>query len=285
MIRQRYKELINIITASIAMPAILVGCNIGMDALNIDTAETDPYGGDTEITPTDTGEPQSSGNNPTLDDFVVLETSDKVRFEFNISDVDNDMLGGELSLVVGQQTVTYRYPEDVRSDGSTEFILWETSSFTPETQVTCRAIATDATGLNSTPAVYNFTLSTWTITSNEVGDDPSQVDGLGLIQIPGEILGNTHSTGNNGSTYAGDFDVMKFTSPKSGPAAFSLTWSASGADYDLMIADMTGAVQAYSSTNGTAYENFVYTLSSQTDYLLAVGAWSGPGGDWTIRIE
>ena len=78
---------------------------------------------------------------------------------------------------------------------------------------------------------------------------------------------------------------MKFTSPKSGPASFSLTWSASGADYDVMIADMTGAILAYSSTPGTGYENFNYTLSSQTDYLLAVGAWSGPGGNWTIRIE
>jgi hypothetical protein len=285
MIRLRVKALITPISLAFLASVLLQGCNLGLDALNLETGDTDPFGGDTEINRTDTGDPNSSGNKPTIDDFIVVETNDKVRFEFDVSDIDNDMLGGEITIVAGQQTVVYDYPTDVREDSSGEFVLWETSDFIPENQVTCRVIATDSTGLSSAPSTYSFTLSTWSVTSNEVGDDPSQVDGLGLIQIPGEILGNAHSTGNNGSSYTGDFDVMKFTSPKSGPASFSLTWSASGADYDVMIADMTGAILAYSSTPGTGYENFNYTLSSQTDYLLAVGAWSGPGGNWTIRIE
>jgi len=285
MIRLRVKALITPISLAFLASVLLQGCNLGLDALNLETGDTDPFGGDTEINRTDTGDPNSSGNKPTIDDFIVVETNDKVRFEFDVSDIDNDMLGGEITIVAGQQTVVYDYPTDVREDSSGEFVLWETSDFIPENQVNCRVIATDSTGLSSAPSTYTFTLSTWSVTSNEVGDDPSQVDGLGLIQIPGEILGNAHSTGNNGSSYTGDFDVMKFTSPKSGPASFSLTWSASGADYDVMIADMTGAILAYSSTPGTGYENFNYTLSSQTDYLLAVGAWSGPGGNWTIRIE
>ena len=285
MIRLRVKALITPISLAFLASVLLQGCNLGLDALNLETGDTDPFGGDTEINRTDTGDPNSSGNKPTIDDFIVVETNDKVRFEFDVSDIDNDMLGGEITIVAGQQTVVYDYPTDVREDSSGEFVLWETSDFIPENQVNCRVIATDSTGLSSAPSTYSFTLSTWSVTSNEVGDDPSQVDGLGLIQIPGEILGNAHSTGNNGSSYTGDFDVMKFTSPKSGPASFSLTWSASGADYDVMIADMTGAILAYSSTPGTGYENFNYTLSSQTDYLLAVGAWSGPGGNWTIRIE
>ena len=285
MIRQRVKVLISPISLAFLATVLLQGCNLGLDALNLETGDTDPFGGDTEINRTDTGESNSSGNKPTVDDFVVVETTDKVRFEFDVSDIDNDMLGGEITIVAGQHTVVYDYPTDVREDSTGEFVLWETSDFIPENQVTCRVIATDSTGLSSAPSTYSFTLSTWSVTSNEVGDDPLQVDGLGLIQIPGEILGNAHSTGNNGSSYTGDFDVMRFTSPKSGPTSFSLTWSASGADYDVMIADMTGAVLAYSSTPGTSYENFNYTLSSQTDYLLAVGAWSGPGGNWTIRIE
>jgi hypothetical protein len=284
MIQQPIKTLFSITSLVFAAPVLLLGCDIGLDALNVETG-SGPLGGDTEINTTDTGGANSSGNNPTVDDFVVEETNDKVRFEFNVSDIDNDMVGGEVTLVVGQQTVLYNYPEDIREDNNSEFVLWETNQFTPENQVACRVIATDATGLSSSPVTYSFTMSVWSITSNEVGDEPSQVDGLGLIQIPGEILGNAHSTGNNGSAYAGDFDVMRFTSPKSGPASFGLTWSASGADYDLMIADMTGAVLANSSTNGTSFENFSYNLSSQTDYLLAVGAWSGPGGDWIIRIE
>ena len=257
--------------------------------------EPDPFGGDTELNEEDPGNTgnngnnedtssNSSGNRPEIDHFEVEETTDKVRISFEVNDVDNDMRGGELMLTAGASTLYLDYPNDIREDNDGEFVLMEHSDFEREKQVTFRLTATDSTGLTSSTASTTFTLSAFSVTANEVGDDVSDVDGLGKLQFPAEIHGNTHSASNSGGSYTGDIDVMKFTSSASGVHSFSLSWDASAGDYDLYLAEIDGTIIEYSS--GSSHpEAFTAAISNSTDYLLMVGAWSGPPGDWTIRIE
>jgi hypothetical protein len=219
-----------------------------------------------------------------VDSFSVSELENMVRMDFIISDADQDMEGGHLEISIGNRDLYYDFPDEVSHQGGQTFLLFEKSEFTPEQQVKCTLTAVDQRGLSSSTVSALFTLDSSTLQVPEVGDTAADIYDLGPIVPPVVIEGSIWGAGNLGGLYNADLDFMSFTLPQSRTYTFTLTWTPTSADYDLHLVEGTGRTLAYSTGYGQP-EIITYGLNANTLYYLAVAAWDGGAGNWTLRIQ
>ena len=108
---------------------------------------------------------------------------------------------------------------------------------------------------------------------------------IGVISLPATLEGDIYRAANDGYNYTGDLDWIEFRVASSSDATFSLTWNASGADYDLHLL-LNGNTEGQSIQDGDAQpEGFTRTLNPNTTYVVVVAGWSGAPGDYTLVID
>lgn len=249
----------------------------GADTGLIDSARSDDSG--------DGG--QGGGVAPTLSGFTAEEDGERVRFSFRATDADDDLNGGTVKVTLGGAEHSFAYPSEVSlaGDGSASVTV-NASSLDRGRDYDCTLVVTDRAAHRSDTARATLTLGPWSVEVDENGDTPADITGIGRIEVPAIVSGDVYRSGNNGAEYTADIDVVKFTVPQTGSYSVILQWTATGADYDLFLME-TGPITidsaAASSTNPPEVTSG--TLRTGVDYFFAVGAWSGPGGAWTVRIE
>jgi hypothetical protein len=259
---------------------ILPAC-FGLDLFNPleDTGNgPGPYSSDTS------GPNNSNGEKPTVDNFTVSETETKVRMDFIISDPDKNMAGGSVEIEIDGNTTSYTFPDDLFTSNGNTFLLFEKSIFTANQQTQCELTAIDLTGLRSSPASSLFTLSSNSLEVPENGDTAADITSLGPLNPPVAITGNIWGAGNLGGLYNADLDFISFTLPTTKTYTFTLTWTPASADYDLHLIEGNGTTLAYSTSYGQP-EVITYSLSANALYYIAVGAWEGSSGTWTLNIQ
>lgn len=276
-----------------ALPTLVafVACSEGYGLSSLDS--TTPAGGDDsspvldpggkDSTPTDTGPVDPI---PKLTSFTVEEVEDRVRFTFVIEDGDDNLRGGSATVEVsGLNTVSYAIPNQVVSAGNdTYYVAWKQDLFTPEQTYSCAVWAYDQSGNSSNTLTETYARSAWSASVTEKGDELGDASGVGLVQTPGVISGDIDKASNDGVAHTGDIDFVKFRVESSRSYRITLTWAESAADYDLYLMQ-AGPVTLDSSAGYQSPERITYTLQAATDYFLAIAGWSGPAGDWTVRIE
>ncbi|HJN76311.1 MAG TPA: PPC domain-containing protein [Myxococcota bacterium] len=286
------------------MPLLLIAC-LGMDTLvqeprgegrpplggatDLDTSEAPDTGlqnnGDKEPQDTDEQEEPPKDNNPVITAFAASEEDSKVRFTFGLEDPDEDLGGGEVTVECDGTEVRYDYPGEMRwTDGGSPFVLWELDDFVPEEKVTCRIQATDGAGNAAEPKTTTFTRANFIREITEGGDTQGTSEGIGRIPVPATIRGSMYGTGNNGYAFTEDIDFVKFSVEDTGSREFTLNWTETSADYDLYLL-VSGAETLAASATYDYPESLTYELQADTTYFFAVAGWSGPPGDWTLRIE
>jgi hypothetical protein len=142
----------------------------------------------------------------------------------------------------------------------------------------------DASGHMSSNNTANFTTSGYGVTLSETGDTVASTTNIGTVPArPFFICGDIYATAIN---YMADVDYVNFSPPASGAFDFSLTWTAPNGDYDLYLLNGGGSATLASSfeIENVQPELFSYTLSSASQYQLAVGGWSGGTGPWVIEV-
>ncbi len=259
------------------------GLNPGPTSPGDDTGEWVTFDTDTN---TNTNTNTNTGSHkPSIDAFSATEETTSVRFNFTVSDQDNDMDGGWATIEVGSTSQTYRWPQDLDMTSDTRgSTTWLLSQFAPEMTETVRLTAEDATGRTDTTSI-SFTRSTATYTATENGDDLMSAVNLGEIQVPAEISGSIHSCGNFGGGYSADTDMVKFQVASSRRYQMELTWSDGGvSDLDLYLLDNNNNELSRSTTIFYP-EQIAYDLNTGINYQLFVGCWSGSPGSWTVRVQ
>ena len=87
--------------------------------------------------------------------------------------------------------------------------------------------------------------------------------------------------------YGGDEDWLLFSPGSSGSWVFELTWDAANSDYDIYIFDATSGqeLNAAITASYTPRETMTQTLTSGRTYYLAITAWEGSSGDYSLQIR
>ena len=255
---------------------LLSGC-VGLDYLNeFDTGTPVGPGGQ------DTG--ASALNKPQVLSFSVEETDTKVRMNFEVTDIDNDMFGGSIEVTIGPRSYSYEFPTEVVLDGGETFLLYDKGDFTPQQQVNCTLRAVDSQGLSSSPSSTTFMLSASDLVVPETGDTAADIYDIGPISPPVTVQGSIWGAGNLGGLYDADLDFVSFSVPQSRTYSLSLTWTPTSADYDLHLIDGTGLTLAY-ATGYNQPEIVTYALNANTTYYFTVAAWDGSAGNWSVQIQ
>ena len=259
---------------------MLSGC-VGLDYFN----ESDS-GGPFNPGPTGQDTGSSNLNRPEIQSFNVQETDTKVRMDFEVSDLDNDMFGGSIEVTIGQQSYSYDFPTEVVLDDGKTFLLYDKAMFTPQQQVKCTLRAVDSQGLSSSTSSANFTLSASTsdLSVPETGDTAADIYDIGPISPPVTVEGSIWGAGNLSGLYDADLDFISFSVPQTRTYILSLTWTPVSADYDLHLIDGTGTTLAY-ATGYNQPEVITYALNANTTYYFAVAAWDGSAGNWSVQIQ
>jgi hypothetical protein len=294
----------------------LLGCNFGLtkiDTGSSDTASPGPLGGQTSLDsgddggdgddggpgadigdggedtappedtepPEDTSPPEDTeppaDNAPTIVSFSATESGNQIRFEFKAADIDEDLDGGTATLSVSGTSVTYDYPDDFYVDPDNVASLnWDGTSYIRETSYIALLVVADARGNRSETAEDNFIRGPWTTSVSEGGDGFATATSIGEIELPAEISGEIYGQG--------DQDWMRFRVPRDGTRSFRLTWSTSGADYDLYLYDDGGSLLNQSESVSTS-ESFDEYLNTGNNYYVMVNGYSDDAGSWTLRID
>jgi hypothetical protein len=272
----------------------LVGCgSLGLETN--DSGTVPPYGGDTELdetgldpnlTDTDDGTAAAA---PALSSFALTSHANmgQVTAQFIASDENQDLIGGYVSLTLNGSNATYTIPGDINDWGGTnETSTLQISGFSPGDSVSGTMKLWDAAGNGSTTRTDQVTLEGFSASVSETGDDAGSADSLGTISPPGEITGYLGMAGNSGGSYSGDLDWVKFRPAQGGNWSFSLTWAASGSDYDLHLLNSGLTTLANAVSNGSVQpEQLSYQVAAGSTYYLIVAGWSGNGGTYTVEIE
>ena len=118
----------------------------------------------------------------------------------------------------------------------------------------------------------------------ENGDSSTDITGLGALTLPVDITGTIWGAGNSGGLYSADLDFISFSLPTTRTYTFTLTWTPTSADYDLHLIEENGTTLSYSTEYGQP-EVITYRLNGNTLYYIAVAAWDGSAGNWTLKIQ
>ncbi|GEM_PF-4976290 len=124
--------------------------------------------------------------------------------------------------------------------------------------------------------------------ADELGDAIEDAPNLGMIDTPGAICGELDEAGNDGGGYAGDLDFVAFQVGWDATYHLSLAWTASEADYDLYVFEITD--EGYETVSdsyieGTEYESITLRLEAGATYVAGIAGWDGGAGEWTLTVE
>jgi serine protease len=223
-----------------------------------------------------------------VSDFYVAEDGYDIVLFFAASDVDGDLSGGTLEASINGVPESFSVPSDLDgfNPGGLSWVTIDTfDDCTRGGTTTVSGRVSDASGNMSSNNTANFTTSGYGVTVSETGDTTASTTNLGTIpDSPFFICGDIYATAVN---YMADVDYINFRPPAAGVFNFSLTWSAPSGDYDLYLLNSAGSVVLASSfeIGNVQPELFNYTLSSASQYQLAVGGWSGGTGPWVIEVQ
>ncbi|MBT3221010.1 MAG: hypothetical protein HN348_18145 [Proteobacteria bacterium] len=120
------------------------------------------------------------------------------------------------------------------------------------------------------------------------GDDVEYAYDLDILSPGVALCGTLSITGNDGDeNYIGDLDLMLFIPSAVGEATFELTWSEDSADYDVLLYKQDPLTFITGATNSGAIqpEMFSHTVIPSYQYVVVIGGWSGPSGDWRLTID
>lgn len=247
----------------------------------VDTADTSV---DTAVD--DTGDTNTGqGSAPEVSLFKVTEEEGRLRFGFQVKDVDDDLDGGSIEIKVPPRTETYVWPSPEMSvSNNTVSIYWDAATVTPDTDLVALLYVTDAAGNQSTVVEDTVRHETEVFYLNESGDKKADAHGLGMVTLPVEIHGDIYAAGNNGSEHTSDSDWVKFAVPTEGNVTFTLTWDNGGSDFDVYLFTENDTMLGWSDTFEQP-ETFGENLKAGTNYFLKVGGWSGGASDWTLTMK
>jgi len=272
---------------------LLAGCGtIGLELVSTDTGGFDPGPNpdtrdDTDADTDDSESQQESA--PELTDFQLSErTADNtVHVSYDAFDLDGDLAGGTADLTLGGQNYTIDVPgdlDDYSPTGTSRFHV-DGSHLEPGDTINGVMYLLDAAGHRSGTLTDSLTLEGSAYSITESGDTETSAQSLGVISLPATLEGNIYRAANDGYAYTGDMDWIELRVASSTPATFSLTWDATGSDYDLHLL-VNGNTEAQSvSDGGTQPESFTRTLQPGTTYVVVVGGWTGSGGDYVLTIN
>ncbi len=269
---------------------LFTGCDgIGLELTYFDTA--DPFIPDRDDTGPDTTNETDHPSAPQLESFDLSERSadSTIHIAFEASDDDGDLSGGVADLTLGGQSYSFDIPgdlDDYSVNGTSRFHI-DGSHLSGGETVNGVLTLEDAAGHPSNSLTDSLTLEITSQTYNvqEIGDTENQTQSLGVIELPAILEGDIYRASNDGYSYTGDIDFVEFRVSATTPAQFTLTWDASGSDYDLHLL-VNGNTEAQSVQDGAAQpETFTRTLQPGTNYVVAIAGWNGNSGDYTLVID
>ncbi len=253
--------------------------------VTLDTADTDT---DTETYKDDTGDPVDPGelSPPVIEAFSISESGSWAVFDMTVTDVDDDLEGGEATITAGTTSRSYRWPDDLTMSSSTRAsVSWDLTEFEPDRSTSVKLAVLDATGKRDS-WTESFTRSTPTYTASEVGDGMNDVVDLGVLDTPSVIEGTIHGCGNTrAGTYAEDVDIFRFKPSTGGTSKLRLTWGDKGvSDLDIYLLSNSDDELARSTTIYYP-ENIEVNLTGGTSYKVFVACWEGTPGSWEVRYD
>lgn len=237
-----------------------------------------------------TGDGGGGSSAPSLSGVVASEGTGRIEVSFQASDADGDLEGGVLRLTVDGSTMNLDIPGDIsdwRGSGtSTHYV--DLDPCEAGSRKTFELQLFDASGLSSATQSTALTLSGTAINLTERGDaGTTDTENLGEL-APGTVLcGNMDAASNNGTSYTGDLDFVKFSPTASGNRTFVLTWDAASGDYNMsLFNEAVTTWLADASTAGTTQpERFTYNGVAAQTYVLRIAGASGGTGDYIVTIE
>jgi hypothetical protein len=242
---------------------------------SVDTAAGDDTGD------TNTGQ----GTAPEVSVFRVTEEEGRLRFAFQVKDIDDDLEGGSIEIKVPPRTENYVWgSSDMSVSNGTISIYWDAATVTPDADLDALLTVTDAAGNQSEVLKELVRHDTQVFYLNESGDKKSDAHGLGMVTLPVEIHGDIYAAGNNGSEHTSDSDWIKFAVPTTGNVTVRLIWDNGGSDFDVYLFDENDTMLGWSDTFSQP-ETFGMDLPSGKNYFLKVGGWDGAASDWTLTME
>lgn len=273
---------------------LLTGCGtIGLELVSSDTGDDvrPGPGPDNDSEPDeDTRETQPDEESaPELSSFQLAERSsdDTIQIIYEAFDLDGDLAGGGADLTLGGQSYDIAIPGDLdeySATGTNRFHVDASHIGAGET-INGVMFLVDAAGNRSGTLTDSLTLAGSSYNITETGDAEDTAQSLGVISLPATLEGNIYRAANDGYGYTGDLDWIELRVASAEDATFSLTWDASGADYDLHLL-VNGTTEAQSIQDGsTQPERFTRTLQPGITYVVVVAGWNGAGGDYTLVID
>lgn len=248
----------------------------------VDTSDTSLDTGSVD----DTGETgDGNGTAPEVTVFAVTEEEGRLRFAFQVKDVDDDLDGGQVEIKLPPRSEVYPWGgPDMSVSNGTVSIYWDAATITPDTDLDALLTVTDAAGNTSAVVKDVVRHDTEIFYINESGDKKSDAHGLGMVTLPVEVHGDIYAAGNNGSEHTSDSDWVKFAVPTSGNVTFTLTWDNGGSDFDVYLFNENDTMLGWSDTFSQP-ETFGMDLPAGSNFFVKVGGWDGAASDWTLKME
>jgi len=163
------------------------------------------------------------------------------------------------------------------------------------TSVLSACIKTDAfdTGVISTDTIVASSCGEINLNSCDsiVTEISDEVTDISVVSPPHTICGSLESVSNDGVQYTGDRDIVSFQVSEGGSHDVCMAWNQPASDYDLYlyagstIDSESSTIIAYGSTSGGDGESFNAMLEADTTYSVVVVGWTGPVGEWGIKIQ
>ncbi len=217
---------------------------------------------------TDTGETGTLplSPTPTLTSISVTPENNRYLVGFSVADGDGDLSGGNLTLAIGVDVRTYRFPDDLLfwAPTGTSVAVWDDVIPCSGVSRSWTAVVNDAAGHTSAQTIVDSTV-TGLGTLTESGN----VD-LGVVNLPATVCGSVDSPQ--------DEDPLVWQPAADASATVVLWWTGDGldgADLDLYLSDALG--NPLTESWGTSYpEQLSYAVLASSTYVLDIDHWDGP---------
>ncbi len=237
-------------------------------------------------------EPVRVGPTADLDGLPVLTVStdvEEIDLAFTISDADGDLVGGRFWVNLDGSADAYAIPGDLDrwvDGGTSELALPVSVPTCSSDSFIVEAWAEDQAGHASSHRSRTAVVDGPGRTLLERGDTDTTASDMGTVSSGDAGCGDLASVGNDGSSYTGDYDFVKFSPDASGTWSVTLDWDAAGSDYDLYLTD--SSINVLDAANGTATsgpERATANLVAGRTYYAVVVGWSGSPGDYSLEFR
>ncbi|MBT3218169.1 MAG: hypothetical protein HN348_03690 [Proteobacteria bacterium] len=269
---------------------LLIGCmpadhrplqNEGDGQLDVADSDTDvstPGEDDTDIDWDDR-------DMPNLDSLEISATGGILVIAFDGPD-GGYLAGGRFLTMLDGVLKTYEIPEDLATwDPTTQSGTVLDNSLADwdcDATVTIRAQLRDAEDWESTIKMASTNWVGFGLVIPDYGNAAVDAYDVGRATV-GDVFCGTLSTVAQGT---GDLDWILFDGDNDGFRNYVLTWREQDADYDLFLYD-NWLYPLTVSVNVGAVQPEAISLDPIASwvFLLSVSGWSGPAGDWMLRVE